>query len=99
MALSGSFIWLAVMSTVVRLLTYMVCIAALPILEKTTEAYQGQFTIPGGLVIPVFAFGLCIWLLSHASADSWLTMLAFFVVGSGLYWYSTRQGTSEIIKE
>ena len=99
MALSGSFIWLAVMSTLVRLLTYMVCIAALPILEKTTEAYEGQFTIPGGLLIPVIAFGICIWLLTHASADAWLTMLAFFVAGSGLYWYSTRWGAASIVKQ
>lgn len=90
MALSGSFIWLAIMSTLVRLLSYMVCIAALPILEKTTEPYAGQFKIPGGWLIPVMAFILCLWLLSQASVDAWLTMLGFFVAGSGLYWYSRR---------
>ncbi len=90
MALSGSFIWLAIMSTVVRLLSYMVCIAALPILERTTEPYEGQFKIAGGWLIPVMAFGLCFWLLTQASLDAWLTMLGFFVAGSGLYWYSRR---------
>jgi amino acid transporter len=95
MALSGSFIWLAVMSTLVRLLSYMVCIAALPILEKTTEHYEGQFKIPGGLFIPALAFGLCLWLLTQASLDAWLTVLGFLLAGSGLYWYSTRHGSVE----
>lgn len=95
MALSGSFIWLAIMSTLVRLLAYMVCIAALPILEKTTEHYEGQFRIPGGFFIPALAFGLCFWLLTQASADAWLTMLGFIVAGSGLYWYSRRQKSGE----
>ncbi len=92
MALSGSFIWLAVISTLVRLLTYMVCIAALPKLAKTTESYEGQFTIPGGMLIPVIAFGLCIWLVTKASADAWLSLVGFILAGSVLYWYSTRQG-------
>jgi len=91
MALSGTFIWLAVMSTLVRLMAYMVCIAALPRLQKTTEPYEGQFTLPGGMLIPGIAFALCIWLVTRASLDSWLTMAAFVVVGTGLYLYSTRR--------
>ena len=91
MALSGSFIWLAIMSTLVRLLSYMVFIAALPILEKTTESYAGQFTIPGGFFIPLLAFVLCSWLITHASMDAWLFMLGFIIAGSGLYWYSKRE--------
>ncbi|NNE05603.1 MAG: amino acid permease [Xanthomonadales bacterium] len=91
MALSGSFIWLAVMSTLVRLLTYMVCIAALPRLERTTESYDGQFKLPGGMLIPAVAFGLSLWLMTRASLDAWYTMLAFFAVGTALYAYSTRR--------
>lgn len=90
MALSGSFIWLAIMSTLVRLLTYMICIAALPKLRKTIDSFEGQFSIPGGLLIPALAFGLCLWLITKASADAWLTLLGFIVAGSGLYWYSVR---------
>lgn len=92
MALSGTFIWLAVMSTLVRLMAYMICIAALPRLEKTIEPYEGQFRIPGGLLIPALAFVLCVWLVTRASLDAWLTMGAFFAVGTGLYLYSIRGG-------
>ena len=91
MAISGSFIWLAAMSTVVRLLGYMVCIAALPVLEKRIPEHEGTFRIPGGLFIPAVAFALCIWLVSKADAQSWLTMIAFVGVGSVLYAWSRRR--------
>jgi APA family basic amino acid/polyamine antiporter len=91
MAISGSFIWLAVISTLVRLLTYIICIAALPRLEKTTEPYEGQFTIPGGHIIPAIAFGLSIWLMTKANPDAWGTLLVFIGAGSVLYWFSRRQ--------
>ena len=68
----------------------MVCIAALPILQRTTEPHEDQFTLPGGMSIPLLAFGLCIWLMTKASPEAWLTLLGFFVAGSALYWYSTR---------
>ena len=67
LALSGSFVKLAVMSTVVRLLTYIICIAALPRLEKLSETREGQFSLPGGLLIPGIAMVLCLWLISYAS--------------------------------
>ncbi|MDH4019953.1 MAG: APC family permease [Xanthomonadales bacterium] len=90
LALSGSFIWLAVMSTLARLLTYIVCIAALPRLEKTTEPVENQFRLPGGLLIPAIALILCIWLISYASVQAWMTCLAFMAVGTVLYILSRR---------
>lgn len=95
MALTGSFIYLAVISTLVRLLTYMICIAALPRLEKTTESYEGQFKLPGGMVIPVIAFGLCIWLVTKASVDAWIYLAAFITAGTILYLISRKRNPSE----
>ena len=90
MALTGSFVWLAVMSTLARLLTYIVCIAALPRLEKTTEPVEDQFKLPGGLLIPAIAVLLCLWLITYASAEAWLTTLVFMGLGSVLYVLSRR---------
>ena len=90
LALSGSFVMLAAMSTVVRLMTYMICIAALPRLEKLTESREGQFTLPGGLLIPGIAMVLCLWLITYASAQAWLTTLVFTALGSVLYVMSRR---------
>jgi amino acid transporter len=85
LALSGSFVWLAVMSTLTRLLTYIVCIAALPRLETTTEPVEDQFTLPGGLLIPAIALLLCLWLISFASLAAWLTTLGLMAFGTVLY--------------
>jgi len=82
LALSGTFIWLAIMSTMVRLVTYALSIAAIPRLEKTIAEEEGQFKLPGGFFIPGLALLICAWLSTNASLNSWLTMLAFSAVGS-----------------
>lgn len=90
MALTGSFVWLAIISTLVRILSYIVCIAALPRLQKVTEPIDGQFTLPGGHLIPVIALLLCLWLLTYVSLQAWLTALAYMVLGTLLYAWSKR---------
>jgi amino acid transporter len=95
MALSGTFIWLAVMSTLVRLLAYMVCISALPLLERNPDVDEGEFKLPGGLLIPGIALILCLWLITYASLEAWLTTFVFMLVGSILYLYSRRQTQKE----
>lgn len=85
LALSGSFVKLAIMSTLVRLLTYMLCIATLPRLEKTIEPSEDHFSLPGGMLIPGIAMLLCLWLISYASVEAWLTTLAFMALGTLLY--------------
>jgi len=90
LAVSGSFVKLAVMSTLARLLTYIICIAALPRLENSTESIEDQFKLPGGLLIPGIAILLCLWLISYASAEAWMTCLAFMALGAVLYFLSRR---------
>jgi amino acid transporter len=91
LALSGTFIWLAVMSTMVRLATYALTIAAIPRLEKTIPEEDGQFQLPGGFVIPALGLLICAWLSSQASLNSWLAMLAFAVVGTLLYLFTRKR--------
>jgi amino acid transporter len=90
LALSGSFVWLAAMSTAVRLIVYMACILTLPILKRSFGEKPDQFRLPGGMTIPVIALILCLWLTTHASLKSWLTMLAFAAVGTVLYYLNNR---------
>jgi len=91
LALSGSFIWLAVVSTLARLLSYILGVAALPVLEKRIEKTEGQFHLPGGYFIPALALLLCLWLVSFASMTAWLTTAGFFALGSVLYLASARR--------
>ena len=90
LALSGSFVWLAAMSTVVRLLVYVGCILSLPGLQKTIEPVDEQFNLPGGFVIPAIALVLSLWLTTHASTESWLVTGAFAVLGSVLFALTRR---------
>ena len=85
LALSGSFVWLAVVSTLARLLSYILGVAALPVLEKRIEKTEDQFQLPGGYFIPALALLLCLWLVSFAAMTAWLTTAGFFALGSALY--------------
>ena len=85
LALSGGFIWLAVMSTVVRLLVYIMCILTLPVLHKKLGEYEGQFSLPGGMAIPVLALLLSLWLMTHASLQSWMATGGFMLLGAIFY--------------
>ena len=90
MGLTGSFVWLAVMSTLARLLINIVCIAALPRLEKIAEPSEDRFNLPGGMLIPGIALLLCLWLISFASAEAWLVTLGLMALGTMLYGLSRR---------
>jgi amino acid transporter len=85
LALSGGFVWLAAMSTVVRLMVYVLCIATLPVLNRKLGEYEGQFRLRGGMVIPVVALVVSIWLTTHASMKSWVVTGVFMLLGSVLY--------------
>ena len=91
LALSGSFVWLAVVSTLARLLSYILGVAALPVLEKRIEKTEGQFRLRGGYLVPAIALLLCLWLITFASISAWLTTAAFFAMGSVLYLLSSRK--------
>ena len=90
LALSGGFVFLAAMSTVVRLMVYVMCIATLPVLKKKKPEAENQFRLPGGMAIPAVALLLSLWLMTHASAKSWLITGAFMILGSGLYFLSRK---------
>jgi len=85
LSLSGGFVFLAVMSTAVRLLVYVMCILTLPMLHKKLGEYEVQFSLPGGMAIPILAFLLTLWLMTHASLQSWLATGGFMLLGGVLY--------------
>jgi len=95
LALTGSFVWLAIMSTLIRLLTYMVCIAALPALTRRATEPELAFNLPGGMLIPAIAFGLCIWLMLEAPATAWITLGGFILAGSAIFLFMQRRPTPE----
>lgn len=91
LALSGGFVFLAVISTIVRLMVYVMCIATLPVLHRKLGEYEGQFRLRGGMAVPALALLVSVWLMTHASLQSWLTTGAFMILG-GILYLVTRRG-------
>jgi amino acid transporter len=81
LALSGTFITLAVISTVSRLFAYLACIAAVPRLDYVA----GRVRWGGGVLLPAAAGFLCLWAASHSKVAEWQAFGAFLLAGSLLY--------------
>jgi amino acid transporter len=81
LALTGSFVTLAVISTLSRLFTYLACIAAVPRLDYL----EGNIRWGRGVLLPLAAALLCAWAASHSNSDEWWALLAFLLFGAFLY--------------
>lgn len=92
-ALSGSFAWLAAASSLTRLVVYVLCIAALPVIRSRAddEARSRAFRLKGGYMIPLIALVLCIWIAMQSTPKSWQVTGALLLAGLGLYWLATFQ--------
>jgi len=87
----GSFVWLAAMSALVRVLIYMACIGAMPRLRKRADATMSKgFRVPGGWAIPAFAFGASAILLVQISLQSIAATALVLAVGTVIYRISSR---------
>lgn len=87
LALTGSFVKLALASSVVRLLGYIICIASLPSIRRNadTNARQRAFRLKGGYTIPVIALLICFWLLAQSKLESWIAVSILLGIGWAFY--------------
>jgi amino acid transporter len=81
LALSGTFVTLAIISTVARLFAYLACIAAIPRLDLR----DGNVRWFRGIVLPFVAGLLCLWAASQSRMEEWQAFVAFLLAGSFLY--------------
>jgi APA family basic amino acid/polyamine antiporter len=80
LALTGSFVWLAVVSTLARLIVYSASIAALPILRRRA----GEARAPG-FVMAAVALAICLWAALQSEWPSWRMLLALVALGTLLF--------------
>ena len=97
LALSGSFVYLATVSAVSRLVTYTgACAATLALRQKQFEGrvQPSTFTVPFGPVVPLVAILISVALIAGATRPQLLGGAAALVVGAALYWLNvaTRRG-------
>jgi len=92
-ALTGSFAYLAAASSLMRLIAYVLCIAALPAIrnQATDEEKAEAYRLKGGYAIPGFAFVLCLWIGAQASLLSWQVTGGLVSAGLVLYAISARR--------
>ncbi|HTM94596.1 MAG TPA: APC family permease, partial [Croceibacterium sp.] len=84
-SLTGGFVLLATAGTLSRLVTYLICSAAVPVL-RFRGADIGWFEV----AMAALAFIASIWIATHADARAWITLAGILLVGGVLYFIARR---------
>ena len=85
LGVTGSFLWLAIVSTLARLIVYALSIAALPRAEKAGA---------GVWAMVAAALAVCLWAAAQSSWQSWAMLGGLVVAGLILYALARRQAGS-----
>ncbi len=85
LGVTGSFLWLAIVSTLARLIVYAVSIAALP---KAEKAGAGIWAMVAA------ALAICLWAAAQSSWQSWAMLGGLVLAGLLLYALARRQAGS-----
>ena len=88
LALTGSFVWLAVVSTLARMIVYSISIASLPTKEKATPLIW---------LMVVAAIAVCAWAAYQSAWPAWRMLLILVAIGS-LSYLVTRYNRSATLR-
>ena len=91
--LSGSFVFLAAVSAVARLITYTGACAATLVLRRSRYAgvvAPATFTVPGGALVPALAIGSSMLILVMANRQQLLAGIAGLAAGGVLFLLNDR---------
>jgi len=92
-ALTGTYVRLALMADVAILLVYLACCVGAGRLRRLNAGAAGEpFLMPAGAVVPWVAAALIVGLLALASAEAWLLTGAVAAAASLLYLAQRRRG-------
>jgi basic amino acid/polyamine antiporter, APA family len=92
LAVSGSFVQLAMLSIVARLATYIGTAAAVPVLRRRFAAGEHTIVLPGGPTIPVLALLLCLAFLASASMGNLIAGAVGLSAGAAIYFFRRTRG-------
>lgn len=88
LAATGSFVLLAALSVLVRLLIYLACMASMPAVRR--QASRDSWRLHGGPTLPILASVFCLGLLSQVSKDSVVATAVLLACGTLLYALARR---------
>lgn len=90
LALSGSFVQLALLSVVSRLCTYLGTAGSVLVLRHKHGDREGALRLPGGPLIPVAAIALSLALLASAQVANLVAAAIALVIGAVVYAFRRR---------
>jgi amino acid transporter len=93
LALTGSFVQLAMLSIIARLATYIGTAASVPFLRRKYGATRPGFRLPGGPTIPILALLVSFAFLSSAEPKNLVAGAIALAIGAGIY-ALRRRGTA-----
>ena len=85
LALSGSFVQLAMLSVIARLATFVGTAAAIPILRRRYGDRRGAIRLPGGVAIPAAALVVSLVFIATASWQNLVAGAVALLVGAIIY--------------
>lgn len=88
LALSGTFVFLAVISALARLFAYLGCIAAAPVLDRQ---FGTRRPWPRRVLAPIVAAALCLWAMTQTKPDEWQSLGLLAMAGAILYLVAQRR--------
>jgi APA family basic amino acid/polyamine antiporter len=82
----GAFKQLIILSAAAQLLIYLgVVLASIKLKRKQVDASEKTFVAPGGVIVPILAALIIIWILSGLSKEELIGISVFLAVLSALY--------------
>lgn len=87
LALTQGFVWLAIFSSLARLVGYLICILALPKLHLKQPNSNHLFVFTTAAT----ASFACLWLISQANQQAWLFLTGFVVMGALFYYLANKK--------
>ena len=85
LALSGSFVALAMLSVIARLATYMGTCSALLILQRRYGDQAEAMHLPGGAFFPLLGLALSLWFVAATSWNNLLAAAIALLLGAVVY--------------
>ncbi|MGH9937137.1 MAG: APC family permease [Blastocatellia bacterium] len=106
LTLSGTFIYAVTISTIARLLAYIVTCAGLIALRRRDQRQQGefnaQFKAPAGVAVSIAALVLIIWLLANSTGrearDAFIAAVAGLLIYGGYKLAKRKSVVEEVVK-
>lgn len=95
LALSGTFVFLAVVSALARLFAYLGCIAAAPRLDRQ---FGTRRPWPRRLLFPAIGAALCLWAMTQTKPEEW-QMVGLLALGGALLFWIARRGGARPVRE